>query len=286
MKIGLALSGGGIRGIAHAGALKALEDNKIPIDVIGGTSSGALISSLYALGYSPYYIYVLFKRYAKDIAKMNSAPILSGIGNMMMNKKVKLTGLKTGRSIEKAYNGLAKKKGIEKIGDIKNIPIVIPTVDIVNAKEYIFTNKVPEGEEENDKYITNISLGKAVRASSSFPAVFCPCKYQQHQFLDGGMLDNIPVTEVRKQGANKVIAINFKADDIDNSSNIMDLAMRTLDIMGNKISEESLKESDYILTIRTDKTGLLDIEKLDSCYKYGYNAVTQNIEKIKQILFE
>lgn len=286
MKIGLALSGGGIRGIAHAGALKALEDNKISIDVIGGTSSGALISSLYALGYSPYYIYVLFKRYAKDIAKMNSAPILSGIGNMMMNKKVKLTGLKTGRSIEKAYNGLAKKKGIEKIGDIKNIPIVIPTVDIVNAKEYIFTNKVPEGEEENDKYITNISLGKAVRASSSFPAVFCPCKYQQHQFLDGGMLDNIPVTEVRKQGANKVIAINFKADDIDNSSNIMDLAMRTLDIMGNKISEESLNESDYILTIKTDKTGLLDIEKLDSCYKYGYNAVIQNIEKIKQILFE
>ena len=286
MKIGLALSGGGIRGVAHAGALKAFEDNKIPIDVIGGTSSGALISSLYALGYSPYYIYVLFKRYAKDIAKINSTPILSGIGKMMMNKKVKLTGLKTGKSIEKAYNSLAKKKGIEKIVDIKKIPIVIPTVDIVNAKEYIFTNNVPEGEEENDKYITNISLGKAVRASSSFPAVFCPCKYQHHQFLDGGMLDNIPVREVRKQGANKVIAINFKADDIDNSSNIMDLVMRTIDIMGNKISEESLKKSDYILTIKTDKTGLLDVEKLDSCYKYGYNAVTQNIEKIKQIIFE
>ena len=100
------------------------------------------------------------------------------------------------------------------------------------------------------------------------------------------MLDNIPVREVRKQGANKVIAINFKADDIDNSSNIMDLVMRTIDIMGNKISEESLKKSDYILTIKTDKTGLLDVEKLDSCYKYGYNAVTQNIEKIKQIIFE
>ena len=284
MKIGLALSGGGIRGIAHAGALKALEDNKIPIDVIGGTSSGALISSLYALGYSPYYIYVLFKRYAKDIAKMNSAPILSGIGNMMMNKKVKLTGLKTGRSIEKAYNGLAKKKGIEKIGDIKNIPIVIPTVDIVNAKEYIFTNKVPEGEEENDKYITNISLGKAVRASSSFPAVFCPCKYQQHQFLDGGMLDNIPVTEVRKQGANKVIAINFKADDIDNSSNIMDLAMRTLDIMGNKLSANSLQKSDFLLTIPTDGTGLIDIDKMDKCYNLGYQTTKENIDKIKRII--
>ena len=64
MKIGIALSGGGIRGIAHAGALKALEENGIKPSVIGGTSSGGLIASLYALGYSPYYIYILFKRYS------------------------------------------------------------------------------------------------------------------------------------------------------------------------------------------------------------------------------
>ncbi len=88
MKLGVALSGGGIRGIAHAGALKALEDNGITIDVIGGTSSGSLVASLYAMGYSPYYIYILFKRYAKDIVEMNSSPIISGIGNFMLNKKV------------------------------------------------------------------------------------------------------------------------------------------------------------------------------------------------------
>ena len=62
MKLGVALSGGGIRGIAHAGALKALEDNNIKIDIIGGTSAGAMISTLYAMGYTPYYIYMLFKR--------------------------------------------------------------------------------------------------------------------------------------------------------------------------------------------------------------------------------
>lgn len=88
MKLGVALSGGGIRGIAHAGALKALADNGITIDVIGGTSSGSLVASLYAMGYSPYYIYILFKRYAKDIVEMNSSPIISGIGNFMLNKKV------------------------------------------------------------------------------------------------------------------------------------------------------------------------------------------------------
>lgn len=284
MKLGIALSGGGIRGIAHAGALKALEDNGIRIDIIGGTSAGALISSLYALGYSPYYIYILFKRYSKDIAGINSAPIISGIKNYMMSKKLEITGLKTGNSIEEVYNNLAKRKGIRTIKDIKRMPLVIPAVDIEDAKEYIFTNRIPKTAEDKSQYITDITIGKAVRASSSFPAVFCPCEFKTHKFLDGGVLDNVPVMEVKKQGADKVIAINFKADDIDKESNIMDLAMRTIDIMGNKISEENLEKSDFILTIKTDRTGLLDIEKLDSCYKYGYRAVVENLGKIKSIL--
>lgn len=234
-------------------------------------------------GYSPYYIYVLFKRYAKDIVSINSAPIISGIGNFMMNKRVCIQGLKTGETLEKAYDNAANQKGIKKIGDITKMPLVIPTVDIKHSKEYIFTNIIPENCEDKASYITDISVGKAVRASSSFPAVFCPCDFKDYKFLDGGILDNIPVLEVKKQGADKVIAINFKADDVDESSNMMDIAMRTIDIMGNKISEESLQESDFILTISTDKTGLLDIEKLDKCYEYGYQAVIENLHHIKEI---
>lgn len=283
MKLGLALSGGGIRGIAHAGVLKALEENNIKIDAIGGTSSGSLIATLYALGYSPYYIYILFKRYASEITQINAGAILSGLGNFMKNKKIPILGLKTGNSIEKAFDELANRKGIKNIGEITKMPIVIPTVDIGESKEYIFTNNIPKAKKK-DKYITDISIGKAVRASSSFPAVFCPCEYKNHKFLDGGALDNVPVVEVRKQGVDKVIAVNFKADDIDESSNMMDVAMRTIDIMGNKISEESLKNSDYILTVRTDKTGLLDTNKLDSCFEYGYKTVIDNIKDINSIL--
>lgn len=284
MKLGLALSGGGIRGIAHAGALKALEDNKITVDIIGGTSSGALVASLYAMGYSPYYIYLLFKRYAKDIVGINSSPVISGIGNFFKSKKVSMTGLKTGESIEEAYNNLALRNGIKKINDIKKMPIVIPAVDIKESKEYVFTNRIPIDIKQKDKYINDISIGKAVRASSSFPAVFCPCEFKKHSFLDGGVLDNIPVTEVKKQGADKIIAINFKADEINEQSNIMDVVMRTIDIMGNKIGEKNLEKSDYVLTIKTDKTGLLDVKKLDNCYKYGYEAVSKKIDEIKQVL--
>lgn len=284
MKLGIALSGGGIRGIAHAGVLKALEDNNIKVDIIGGTSSGSLVASLYAMGYSPYYIYILFKRYAKELVEINSTPIISGVGNFMLNKKVAISGLKTGESIEEAYNQIALRKGIKEIKDIRKMSLVIPTVDVKNAKKYVFTNRIPEGEKHKSRYITEISVGKAVRASSSFPGVFSPCDFKKHKFMDGGILDNIPVIEVKKQGADKVVAVNFKADDIDDNSNMMDIAMRTIDIMGNKISEESLAQSDFILTVQTDKTGLLEVEKLDKCYQYGYKETMKQIEKIKEII--
>lgn len=283
MKLGLALSGGGIRGIAHAGALKALEDSGIKIEAIGGTSSGAMISSLYAMGYSPYYIYMLFKRYSKNLVGISNIPIISGIKKFAASKMLKNIGEKTGSMIEREYNRLAEKKNVKNICDIKAMPLVIPTVDVQSSKEYIFTNRLPE-DEDKSRYITDISLGKAVRASSSFPGVFSPCEFKNYKFLDGGILNNIPVIEVKKQGADKVIAINFKADDIDEKSNMMDLGMRTIDIMGNKISEENLAQSDFVLTISTDKTGLLDAEKLDSCFNYGYKAVIDNLSKIKSVL--
>ena len=283
MKIGIALSGGGIRGIAHAGVLDALEKNNIKIDIIGGTSCGAIIASLYAMGYSPYHIYILFKRYAKKIAKMNSAPILSGIKNIIWNKKISITGLRNGKNIEEIYNEYATRKGIKSISQIK-MPIVIPTVDITESKEYIFTNNIPQNATNKNQYITDISVGKAIRASSSFPAFFSPCRVEKHAFMDGGAMDNIPVREVKKQGADKVIAVKFDSDQIDEESNIMDIVMKTIDIMGSKISEESLEMSDYILNVYTDKVGLLDVEKLDKCYKYGYDCVINRIDDIKKKL--
>lgn len=283
MKIGIALSGGGIRGIAHAGVLDALEKNNIKIDIIGGTSCGAIIASLYAMGYSPYHIYILFKRYAKKIAKMNSAPILLGIKNIIWNKKISITGLRNGKNIEEIYNEYATRKGIKSISQIK-MPIVIPTVDITESKEYIFTNNIPQNATNKNQYITDISVGKAIRASSSFPAFFSPCRVEKHAFMDGGAMDNIPVREVKNQGADKVIAVKFDADQIDEESNIMDIVMKTIDIMGSKISEESLEMSDYILNVYTDKVGLLDVEKLDKCYKYGYDCVINRIDDIKKKL--
>lgn len=282
MGVGIALAGGGIRGIAHAGVLKALEESGIKIDAIGGTSAGSIVATLYAMGYKPYYIYVLFKRYAQKIINIGNAPIINGIGNFIKCKKIGISGLNDGTALEKMCNELASRKKVKVIGDIK-MPLVIPAVDIAEAKEYIFTNCAPRDNTKDD-YITEIEIGKAVRASSSFPAVFCPCEFKNHMFMDGGALDNIPILPLKEIYNKKVIAVNFVADPVQPNSDVMDILMRTLDIMGNKISEKGLEQSDFVLTVPTDRAGLLDIEKLDKCYKFGYDTVIQNLPQIKKML--
>ena len=285
MKIGIALSGGGIRGIAHAGVLQALENNGIKIDIIGGTSAGSMVGSLYAMGYKPDEICILFRKHAKKIIGTNAYPIIKGIQSFMKKEENVIKGFRNGKSIEDIYNTLARNKGIENIKQVK-MPLIIPSVDIMESKEYIFTNRIPDSFKNDTRYITDISVGEAVRASSSFPAIFDLCNIEKHAFMDGGALDNVPVYEVKKQGADKVIAVKFDSDKIDENSNMMDILMKTVDIMGNKISEQNLKQSDFVLNVYTDKVGLLDIEKLDKCFEYGYEAVIKNIERIKKVLKE
>ena len=282
MGIGVALAGGGIRGIAHAGVLKALEENDIQIDAISGTSAGSIVAALYAMGYKPYYIYVLFKKYAQEIINIGNAPIINGIGNFIKNKKIGISGLNDGTLLEKMYNELALRKGVKVIGDIK-MPLAISTVDISEAKEYIITN-CAQRNNPFDNYITEIPIGKAVRASSSFPAVFCPCEFKNHMFLDGGTLDNIPILPLKNICDKKILAVNFEADKVEITSDVMDIIMKTIDIMGNKIAEKGLEQSDLILTIPTDRAGLFDIEKLDKCYKFGYETTIKNIDKIKKLI--
>ena len=279
MKVGVSLAGGGIRGIAHVGVLKALEEKNIKVAAIAGTS---IIVTLYAMGYSPYYIYLLFKRYARDIINIRSKPIINGITNFIRNNKIGIAGLSDGNEFEKMYDELARKKGFRLIGDIK-MPLLVSAVDIGESKEYIFTNCASR-KNIKDNYITEIGIGRAVRASSSFPAIFCPCEYKNHIFMDGGVLNNLPTEELKKVYTGKIISVNFESDPVYNDYDIMNIIMKTLDIMGNKLSINSLKKSDFVLTVPTDGTGLIDVDKMDICYKYGYEIAIKNIDKIRKML--
>ena len=133
------------------------------------------------------------------------------------------------------------------MGEIK-MPILVPSVDISSSKEFIFSSI------KKSEYIQDIKIGKAIHASSAFPVVFKPCKYKNHLFVDGGVLDNTPVKILKDNGADKVIAIRFESDPVDKNSNVMDITMKTIDIMGNKLCDEQLAICDFILTIPSDGT--------------------------------
>lgn len=165
MKIGLALAGGGVKGAAHIGAIKALEENGIQINAVAGTSIGSIVASLYAMGYSAEKMLEIFKYFAKEIMKTNARHFA---GNLKTSKRLLGYGLLSGENIEIALRECARAKEIKNIQDIV-MPISIPTVDIVESKKYVFTNSNLEG----NTYIKEALIEKAVRASSSYPRYIC-----------------------------------------------------------------------------------------------------------------
>ena len=165
MKLGLALSGGGAKGAAHIGAIKALEENGIKIDAIAGTSIGSIVASLYAMGYSTDKMLEIFKFFSKEIMKTDAKYFA---GNLKISRRLLGYGLLSGENIEIALRECAREKNIQHIKDIK-MPISIPTVDIVESKKYVFTN----ADFEEEHYINQALIEKAVRASSSYPRGIC-----------------------------------------------------------------------------------------------------------------
>ena len=137
-KISLCLAGGGIKGVAHIGVLKVLEEENIEIEYIGGTSSGSIVSSLYAAGFSADEIYYIFKKYCKKIKYANLKNILKLIYGLIIERKIIIDGLNSGKEIEKLINKESNKKGVYNISDIKK-PLVIPSVNMNTGEVICFT---------------------------------------------------------------------------------------------------------------------------------------------------
>ncbi len=276
MKLGLALSGGGIKGAAHIGVIQALQEENINADIIGGTSIGSIVAALYAMEYTPKEMLKLFNYFSKLIFK-NSAMYTDPRGKKLLS--IQAGGLYSGESIAFAIEEAGKYKKIKKLQDLK-IPIVIPAVDLRDSEKYIFTNM----EKLNDKYLNKADISVAVRASSSYPAVFAPCIYNKHKFVDGGILDNIPVEEVKKIGADKVIAVRFKLNKTSRTVGLESTLNKSIDIMFSKIEGEIVKKADYVIEIDTQEVNPFDFKQSNKCYKYGYLQTKKEIDNIKKML--
>ena len=280
MKIGLALTGGGVKGMAHVGVIKALLEEGIEIGYIGGTSSGSMVTTLYAMGYTPDEMMKLFNYFIEDVVKIDPRFLVKSATS---NKQFFSEGFSSGKNIEVIREECAEYKKVKYLKDLK-LPVVIPTVDIVDRKEYVFTNRDNNKKFPKEKYITDASISTAVRASSSYPMMYAPLKYKGHKFVDGGVLDNVPVEHVKKLGAKKVLAVGFIDTEVEEPKNLFDIASTCLDMVFSNKSKSLYEKADYVLKVPLPDVSVFSTKKVQFSYIQGYDEAKKHMKSIKKIL--
>lgn len=283
MSIGIALAGGGMQGVAHIGAIKALEELGIKPDYISGTSSGSLFASTYAMGYTLDEMFEIVKQNHEILVGVEKARIVKAIGTYITQKEIKIGGLIDGQKLEDIVVKLGEKKGIKNISDIQ-MPLAIPTVDTISAKECISISKKYEIYNDDIEYIYDIPIAKAVRASMAFPGIYTTCDFGKYNFIDGGTKDNLPVKVLKDMGADKVIAISFDLSHYIPSNNIFNIILRAVDIFSLKDVRAAQKLADVSIEIRNDNTSLLQTDNLEKCMQIGYETIMKNKDEIEKAI--
>lgn len=283
MKLGLALAGGGMQGIAHIGVIKALRELNIDVDYISGTSSGSVFALMYALDYDTQEMIDISKKYYKVLTNVEKKNVFKTIGNYMWNKEIKVEGLSAGEKIENIINIISNEKNIYNIKDV-DTPIAITTVDTISSKECIFLSNKCNYKDEEVEYIYDAPIGKAIRASMSFPGLFTTCNFEKYNFIDGGAKDNLPVKILKNIGADKIISISFETNHYVPTQNMMYTVLRALDIVSQRDVKEAQKIADIAIEVNTRGTSLLCSDNMQKCIENGYDSVMKNKEKIFKIL--
>lgn len=284
MKLGVALAGGGLKGVAYIGAIKALEELGVKIDYISGTSSGSLAAVLYSVGCNCNEMKDIISNSYEGLTKIQKMPIISSIGTYITSKKLKIEGLIPGERLEDLVQNIVEQKSFSNISDIK-IPLAVSTVDTVSTKECIFMSKNFNLKNDNINYIYDIPLGKAVRSSMAFPGIFTTSKFEKYNFIDGGTKDNLPVKVLKDMGADVTLGLSFKLEEYDvENQNVLSTLLRTVDIFSLKDVHEAQKEASLAIEIDAKGTSLMSIDDIDKCIDIGYNAIMDNRDKIMNLI--
>lgn len=284
MGLGVALAGGGLKGLAHIGALKALDELGVKIDFLSGTSSGSMFATFYAMGFSTEEIKNKTMQYYKTLTRIPKRPIFRAGTSYITSGIAKIEGLIPGENIENLIEKVSKEKNITNMNQIK-IPYAITTVDTITTKECIFLSKKANlKNNKNIDYIYDAPIATATRASMSFPGVYTPCQYDKYNFIDGGTKDNLPVKVLKDMGATKTLALSFKIDDYVPKEDIFSVLLRTVDIFSLKDVRKAQEEANLAIEIDCNGTTLLEITDADKVIKDGYDTIMKNKEKILELV--
>ena len=253
VKVGLALGGGGARGIAHIGAIKAFEELGIKFDYVAGTSAGSIIGALYAYGKSAKDIEELVKSLRKKDIMRGMIPFI---------KPTKTERLE--EQLNKAFGDLT-------VFSEMKIPLSVVCTDLKTGKEVDFDYG---------------NVAKVVSGSCAVPGVFTPVVYEDMHLIDGGLRNNVPADVVKKMGANVVFAIDvnhLRGTGTESLSTISVLSS-TIGIMMQSKIDKTMECADLIFEPALESFSPLKFEGFDEMIKIGYNTVMANKDKIQKML--
>ncbi len=220
-KIALALGGGGARGFAHIGVIKALEAHGITPDMIIGTSSGSLVGALYAGGYGGY-----------DLQRV----ALQMDDTLIVDWSLPDRGFIKGEALQNFVNRALQNRPMEKL----NKPFAAVATDLQSGESVVFRTG---------------NTGMAVRASSSVPGVFQPVAISGREYVDGGLVSPVPVRAARGMGGELIIAVYISNNPrLGKTGNSIDIMLQTFAIMGQSIAGYELADADIV--IRPDIGGI------------------------------
>lgn len=286
--IGFAFSGGGLQGIAHVGAVKALYELGIQPQFVSGTSSGSAMAALVAMGCDADDMKRVAEKYWKDLVKFRPSSIFQSIVSLKFSRKAPGDGLMDGVIVESMMRSVMVEKGISGFRDCP-INLTVCTNDTKTTDEVIITAFDEELERlgnEYVQYITDVPLETAVRASMSFPGLFTTCNYGDYNFIDGGSKDNLPVKVLKDMGVGKVLALAFDVMDYTPQTGIdglMKVIWRALDLYSINGTRKSMEMADYCVQIKNENTAIFSMDNIDETIEEGYQCVMRHRDEILKI---
>ena len=286
LKVGLALGGGGARGLAHIGVLKVLERENIPIDLITGTSMGAIIGAVYALKKDISAIEKITEKYSKisefniDLSfsekeRKDKPFFLKRMSDFLkrgyiLNLELRRKYINDGEGVKKIIKDLVGDKAFT---DTK-IPLAVVAADLVSGEKVITRRG---------------KLFDALLASASIPGMFPPVILDKKILVDGGIVDVVPIEVAQSLGANFVIAVSVSQTIKKRAefSNAVEILFRSDSITSAELRKLQLSFADVVITPKVGRFHWSDFSKPEQCVREGeiaaQNAILELKKKLKKV---
>ena len=281
--VGLVLSGGGARGFAHIGVLRVLEENRVPVDYVGGASMGALVGAMYSMGYSPEEMEAL-------VGRLNWSELLQParpIEDLSFRRKEDRRNIPTPVVLKGRINDLKLPNALNSgheigllfdrvtlpyatVNDFDNMPIPFRAVatDMVNGRSVTLESG---------------SISRSLRATMSIPGVFAPVELNGSILSDGGLVNNIPTDVVKAMGADILLVVNIETQLADRESleSLLGVLFQTINIASADNSRRSLQQANLIIAPDLKGYSSADFGRFPEIIKLGYDGAQNSAALLK-----